>query len=484
MVRALRLAVVASLVGCGLFGDGKPSPKRSNRQLTHPGMPMMAPGEIPEGSPRLASELVDAPRIGELPEGTPALVMLVVLDGVRADRLSSCGYERPTSPNLSLLRDRGSAMTCHAYTPSPAGLPALGTLLSGVGVEQTGMLRKGVPLSDGVSTLAEVMAARGYQTLLLSGNPLLKKASGLTEGFHRVKVAPALVSPLRDEGMAQLLRYELAQVDATRPVFLVVDIFDAHEPYPPIPDGLGWVSAQEAVVFGSALDTPDPTYARFAAGDLKGEARRAWLQQVGDAYDHAVLTADASLGRVVKVLERMGLGDHGVRVVVTSDHGVNLGEHDTVRHDGLPWEGVTRVPLLFFDTTAKGKVVLPEPVSTAVTFSLITSGALPDDLAAPRSYAVDLGPRSSLAPFADTVALWPSTTRKLLGGVGQAHAFDLVDDPDELRPLPPTAEEQVALDAAVADLQAARARAVDRSDDDKLLKLLDKVGYASSDEAP
>ena len=48
-------------------------------------------------------------------------VLFVVLDTVRADHCSLCGYERPTTPTLDRLRARGARSNWQAGAPRPPG---------------------------------------------------------------------------------------------------------------------------------------------------------------------------------------------------------------------------------------------------------------------------------------------------------------------------------------------------------------------------
>ncbi len=71
-----------------------------------------------------------------LPAGDPPNVLLIVLDTVRADRLSLYGYRRPTSPTLERLAKRGIRFDqARRQPPGPspptrACLPAAGPMSS------------------------------------------------------------------------------------------------------------------------------------------------------------------------------------------------------------------------------------------------------------------------------------------------------------------------------------------------------------------
>src|SRR5512138_3439180 len=61
-------------------------------------------------------------------------VVFVVLDTVRADHASLCGYERPTTPNLEQLAKLGATFSCDAYAPGSWTLPSHASFFTGVDV--------------------------------------------------------------------------------------------------------------------------------------------------------------------------------------------------------------------------------------------------------------------------------------------------------------------------------------------------------------
>lgn len=58
-------------------------------------------------------ETKNASSVGGWPRTAPSVV-LMVLDTVRADHLSACGYARPTSPFTEQLFASAEFATCHA----------------------------------------------------------------------------------------------------------------------------------------------------------------------------------------------------------------------------------------------------------------------------------------------------------------------------------------------------------------------------------
>lgn len=102
-------------------------------------------------------------------------------------------------------------------------------------------------------------------------------------------------------------------------------------------------------------------------------------QDVGEAdlrhyvahYDAAVLTADYHLGRLLLGLERQGVLDDAI-VIVLADHGESLGEDGRFSHDAEAGDGVFHVPLV---------VRLPDGAEPARVAALVSLADLVPTLA-------------------------------------------------------------------------------------------------------
>lgn len=456
------------LAGFAVAGCMDVAPWRRAREAAeaqqHPGDPHVPLSTMPDASPRQAGA------------GWPDTVALVILDTVRADRTSACGHTRPTTPQLAALAaDPQATLSCRAITPGTWTLPTHGTLFTGAAPEAHGLVRKGVTLDPSLPTLAEVWKARGHATVLVSANPVLHAATGLHRGFDHVVVADGLVSSLRRDGLVPAVRDAVAAVGEGRPLFLVVNVFDAHDPYLAIPDGLGWVPAQGPVHFPARQRAPDHPAWTYLRGALPEPQRSAWLRAVRDGYDHGVFLADRALGGLVAMLRARG---GGLRLVVTSDHGENLGEHGLLRHDGPPWDTVAQVPLLVLDTTRDTPWALPEPVAVGSMHGLLRDGALPADPPPPTSWSMRYRDPDPAVPFADAAAVWPDATTKWLWRetVGP-EVINLARDPDETAPAPAPDAPAQALDRMAATVRAARAASLTADIDPALAEVLGALGY-------
>lgn len=193
------------------------------------------------------------------PAGAPNVV-LVVMDTVRADHLSAYGYHRPTSPVFSRLAQNALLFTA-AYSTSSWSLPAHASLMTGLYPYEH--KADPYPLRPEFTTLAEFLSSRGYATSSFVGNTIwCTHASGLAQGFvhhedyfgnlpdmisrtaySQKSMEPFLEAfriyrPVARKRAEEISRSALRWIDRrpSRPFFLFINYFDAHEPvFPPRP---------------------------------------------------------------------------------------------------------------------------------------------------------------------------------------------------------------------------------------------------------
>lgn len=293
----------------------------------------------------------------------PPDVLLVVLDTVRADRLSTYGAARITDPNLAAFAAQGVVFE-DVTSPGSWTWPAHASLFTGLppwthGARTRSEPPPGVapgtpgaqvtPMRTDVPTVAERFAAAGYHTVALSQNAWLDAELGLTRGFSRVEVTASC--PGIEAALASALADE-------RPSFVVLNYMPAHAPYQvaPVPwlapdaltgpDAPAWVApfvdtsgaAPALDLYRSAASAPDGGFVAAMRGEL--ELDRPLLT---DLYDAGVRTADHCMGRAVA--QWSAAGRSGI-VAVTADHGEYLGEHGLWEHGQTLWGPLTRVPLV------------------------------------------------------------------------------------------------------------------------------------------
>ena len=277
-----------------------------------------------------ASRLPATPARASLP---PPDVLLITLDTTRADRLGSYGYAGAATPNLDRLARDGVRFE-RALSSAPITLPAHATLLTGRQPFSHGVRNNGhFVLPEEVPTLATVLAARGYDTAAFVSSFVLDRQFGLARGFAHYDdgldpgpTGSAVSLELERRGdrtVAAATRWLAGREQpSTRPYFLWVHLYDAHDPYVP----------------------PEPYRQRFA----------------GRPYDGEVAFADAVVG---DLLQAVGYGTpRGPLVVVAGDHGESLGEHGESTHGLFVYDSAIRVPLILAWPGVVGPAVLALPV--------------------------------------------------------------------------------------------------------------------------
>lgn len=457
-------ALVMLVVACG-WGD---APRRGRRT---------AQAEAP-----ITAVGVDAPRA----------VVLVVMDTVRADHTSLCGYGRPTTPVLRSLAGRRHAVhACRAYSAAPWTQPSHASMFTGLPVSEHGAIwvrdseiainpvTRVRPLDDRFTTLAEAFRARGYQTAALSANVIVTESSGLLQGFDHHVTSPTMLG-LRGRKLEPALRGLVGGLDPAKPLFLFVNLYDAHDPYPPVPPGVGWGEGQsDRVDLHPDEDDAAHPQVRFLTGASTESEAAPFLARVRDGYDAGVLAADTSLGVVLRLLESSGWGAADLRLAVTSDHGEALGEHRLLRHGGYLVEPMVSVPLVLLDTT-RAPPALPDPVSNVVVHDWLLHGTLAD---LPVVAASEKNERRLLEGRVEA-AVWlragPALTKGVCrpGSPGERLRYDLSADPGEQAPAPLDGSDPLAapLGTACAGLERVLAMPVPKRGDGQI-EALKAAGY-------
>jgi hypothetical protein len=353
-------------------------------------------------------------------------VIFVVLDTVRADHLSACGYERPTSPVLEELATEG-VLHCRAYAPGSWTLPSHASFFTGLepiehgahaitsGIDSwEGMGSRSRPLGEGVPTLAERMGARGYQALAVSGSPVVSETMGLMRGFEAFEISRRW-GDMYGDALTPVVSELLAEHRDERPLFLFVNIADAHQPWGAVPDGLGWLPPQRSLQWNKAA--PEGDWQRFVEGRMEPDEARALTGRAVDSYDWAVHEADRVLGQLLDSLREQGHCDRGCRLILTSDHGEYLGDHRLLDHGHHIHEANARVPVLVWDS--QPGAALPrfeQPALAALeVYDLVLDGHRPER---PRRASSQAWPHArrckhveGLAFCSTSVALWSGQER-------------------------------------------------------------------------
>src|SRR5438045_4211719 len=109
-------------------------------------------------------------------------VVLVVLDGARADHLSCAGYHRETTPFLDRVAREGVRFANMIATAAWT-LPAHASLFTGLHAATHGATDERRFLSARHPLLPEYVKAAGYRTAAWCVNPWVSPETGFGRGF-------------------------------------------------------------------------------------------------------------------------------------------------------------------------------------------------------------------------------------------------------------------------------------------------------------
>ena len=265
-------------------------------------------------------------------------LVLIVVDALRADRLSLYGYSRPTTPRLAARKSRLLWFT-DAISDATQTVPAVASLFTGVPPHQHGIQFDTIGsyfppygasprLDTPLPTMAETLRESGYYTIGVVGNPWLMESTRFSRGFARFddwKVWDRK-GVNDDAAMMQAAIDELVP-PSDSPRFVWVHLMSVHNPYDKGHRSLVREAGTDRYVNGPASPS---------AGDL------AFMS---DLYDSNVAYADSLIGALIDRLASRPR-QRPVVVCVVGDHGDELLEHGGLGHGTTLFHELARVPVV------------------------------------------------------------------------------------------------------------------------------------------
>jgi arylsulfatase A-like enzyme len=372
------------------------------------------------------------PRVEAAGKETDPLVILIAVDTLRADRLSSYGYGRATSPALDRLAAEGVRFD-QARSNCNWTCPSFASIFTGLVPSRHGVTSYGpaTPLPDELVTLAEHFQARGWATRSIAYKvPLFD--GNYEQGFDQAYNVPRDV--IRgEENLARALEWLGAHRGG--PAFLFLHFNDPHQPF------------VQPEPYDRAFGPPPKEYGLGLPPDVPGENQEDGKRLFRDLYDGAVAYVDLCIGRFLDALRERGLYERAA-IAFVADHGEQLWEHGRFGHGGDDlYDEIVRVPLIVkppAGTFEKGRVIAAHVSGFDVMPTLLELAGVPP--------ATKLDARSlvplirGLAERLDRVVVTETSLRGialvdggfkyvLLPGGERESLFDLRGDPGEKRDL-------------------------------------------------
>ena len=229
---------------------------------------------------------IDARPLGEpadiekLHERNDLNLLFVLIDTLRADRLSAYGYGRETSPTLDKLAADGVRFAEHMSQSSWTKC-SMASLWTGLYPVRTGVTRSPQGLPDEAQMPAEIIREAGFRTAAIWRNGWISPGFGFSQGFevyHSPRSAPTPRSVRREKptlgvtGTDQDVIHsaiEFLRAQGDERWFLYVHLMDVHQ----------YVYDEDTALFGT-------TYS--------------------DIYDNSIRWTDRVLGSLIRDSRRAG----------------------------------------------------------------------------------------------------------------------------------------------------------------------------------
>jgi arylsulfatase A-like enzyme len=272
----------------------------------------------------------------------PHGIVLIVLDTLRADALSSYGNPRDTTPALDALASRGVLFE-QAVSHSSWTLPGFVGLLSGsypsARTFTGGLLRE---------SMVERLRGAGFATAAFTESGYVSSHFGMDRGFDHFeeRLAKIRVPGTDDAKLRGGIKHTMGSAitwlreNSEQPFFLLVHSYEPHIPY----RRTHYAKDLPSGTLDETYDVPDAKAVR--AGETSaGDTERAYVRAL---YDGGARFADRQVARLLETLDELALTQRTV-VIVTSDHGEDLGDRDPRdlgRHQHHLYDELLLVPLI------------------------------------------------------------------------------------------------------------------------------------------
>jgi len=312
-------------------------------------------------------------------------VVFIVVDALRARNLSCYGYNKQTSPNIDFIAKKGvlfeNAFSCNNITDS-----SITTIFSGKYPISHGVIRHGPKLQqeelrniNEIAFLQEILKSHGYTTLAVDWlKRWHKKGYDIYyDTFHgqrdparakytyKYKMLKASAGVLRFFKMGRIVRKSKRMLkygckagavtniatnlikNAPNNFFMFIHYWDTHTFYDP-------PKSYVKKFYQNTEESNNQSIERMLSC-IRNEAKRAAFEKrlknvpnlsyIIAQYDGAIAFADHQIGKLVQTLEQNDELDETF-IILTSDHGESLTEHDIFfDHHGL-YDVSIHIPLI------------------------------------------------------------------------------------------------------------------------------------------
>ena len=249
-------------------------------------------------------------------------LVLILIDTLRADRLSSYGYQRPTSPIMDSIAASGIRFG-KVESQSSWTKASMASMWTAMYPERTGVHNFSHALPEDATLPAEILKEEGFRTSGIFRNGWVMPNFGFSQGFD-LYIRPIPITrkaevqrpnpSKRSVGGSDLDATESAiefiRTTGGQRFFVYVHYMDVHQ----------YQYDEDSTLFGS---------------DISG------------IYDNSIHWVDKNVGVLLKEIEDLGLAEKTI-IAIASDHGEAFLEHGVEGHARNLYQEVQDVPLILY----------------------------------------------------------------------------------------------------------------------------------------
>jgi arylsulfatase len=244
-------------------------------------------------------------------------VILISIDTLRSDHLSSYGYPLKTSPNMDRIAREG-VLFKNSIVQAPWTYPSHSSMLtsmypSALGYKFPGNDDFSTEIPSAATTLAEILKYNGYLTFSFNGGANVASRRGFSKGFSYYN--EKWVSDI--EVVYQNVTDWISSHQKDK-FFLFFHTYEVHE----------FKKTDHEIFSHTTLNNPDVLKRDIAL------------------YDSRIKLVDNYLGLLDQFLKSHKL-KRKTLIIITSDHGIAFYEHGLFGHGFYLYDELLKVPLIF-----------------------------------------------------------------------------------------------------------------------------------------
>lgn len=378
-------------------------------------------------------------------------VLLISLDTFRADRISLLGHTRETTPALDAMAETGRVFS-DAYATTSWTLPSHKAMLTGFHHlylnSLSGKVSDKTRLTSLIPSLPTYFKQAGYRTYAIVGSGFVSPEYGFERDFDEYhgyrynygrEVSYENGTRISKNQGWEVIDSILERNGDGNPWFMFLHTYNPHIPYATLGYGHLWDDGEHA----------GEEYSPDLKRGFQDPQPADMIAHVDKVYDRNIRRSDDELSAFIRKMRVKGLLENTI-VLITSDHGEQLGEHERLADHSDVWQSVIHIPMIVMGPGIDESVVGRRVSLLDVTPTLLDMAGLdkPDYLPGHSLLSESTDEKAFLAAYIKgsepQFALLKGAYKYHLHA-NERYLFDLDTDPFEQRPLDINTEQTAAI---------------------------------------